>query len=54
MQNSNQDKPVDTYQWKPITENVKLLSDAIFGWIAMSNFDRDLENYEYRKQTNMD
>jgi hypothetical protein len=53
MQNSNQDKPVDTYQWKPITESVSLLSHVVFGWVAMSNFERDLENYELRKQSNM-
>ena len=53
MQNPEQTKPVDTYEWKPITESVNLLNDAIFGWVAMSNFERDLENYEIRKQSNM-
>jgi len=54
MQNSEQTKPVDTYEWKPITENVKLLNDAIFSWVAMTNFEKDLENYAERKQQNLD
>jgi hypothetical protein len=54
MENTEKPKPIDTYQWKPITESVSLLNDAIFGWVTMTNFEKDLENYELRKQTNLD